>query len=274
MNFSRLTKTLLAVLALATAFMSDPRFLSLGVQESRLVVPWNAAVTRNPRARQLTRAWLKAAAAAHVTPLVSFTGVAWSVPTVAQYTQAVRAFVKEFPSVRRYTAWNEPDWIYRALGNEPELAAHYYDALSSVCRCLVVAGDVYLPTAQLAPWLHRYIAALHRHPAAWALHNYYDVRHHSTSQLQLLLRSTSGQIWLDETGGVLHRRNWALATPAQAAANERWLFGLAQRYSRISRIYHYQWRAASKSGWDSALLSVSGKLRPAYQVIAKLLGRA
>jgi hypothetical protein len=255
------------------SFFADPHFVALGIHESRLVVPWNTAVTPDASWRRRTREWLNAAAAAHVTPLVSFTGDGFGVPSLGTYTRAVGAFVNEFPTVRRFTAWNEPDWIYRSLGRNPALAAHFFDALSSVCNgCTVVAGDVYLPAAQLAPWLARYAAALHRRPAAWALHDYYDVRDHSTAQLRVLMRYTHGQIWLDETGGVERRGHWQPASPARAAADERYLFSMAQRFPRISRIYHYQWRA-SRSGWDSALVSLNGALRPAYQIIAKLLGR-
>jgi hypothetical protein len=256
------------------AFFSDPRFVSLGIEESRLVVPWNTAITRDARWRKTTATWLHAAAAAHVTALVSLTGVGNAAPAVPDYVRAVRAFLTDFPTARRFTAWNEPDWVYRPLSRNPGLAAAYYDALVNACPgCLVVAGDVYLPAPQLAPWLRRYAAALRHRPAAWALHDYYDVRDHSTAQLQVMQRYTRGQIWLDETGGVERRGHWVSASPAQAAADERFLFSLARRFPRISRIYHYQWQVAQRGGWDSALVGLDGRLRPAYNVLAHLLGR-
>jgi hypothetical protein len=254
------------------AFFSDPRFLSLGVHESRYVVPWNTAVTRNGRWRAQTAVWLAAAARANVTPLISFAGTGNDVPTVASYTAAVRKFIAEFPTVKRYTAWNEPDWIYRpAIADHPRLAAAYDNALSAACRgCLVVAGDLYLPAAQLGLWVRQYAAALHHRPTVWALHDYYDIRDHTTAQLQALLRYTTGQIWLDETGGVENRGHWTPVSPAKAAVDERYLFSLAARFPRISRIYHYQWRVTMRNSWDSALVGFDNRLRPAYNVIAHM----
>ena len=255
------------------AFLTDPRFIALGIREARLIVPWNTGVTRSGVWRSAIAAWLRAAATDRVIPLVSFAGTGPAPPSLAAYTQAVRRFVAEFPTVQRFTAWNEPDWVYRpALSRHPRLAASYYNALSAACpTCLVLAGDLYLPGPQLAPWLRQYAAALHKRPVAWALHDYYDVHHRSTAQLRVMLRYTSGQIWLDETGGVETRRNWHLATPAQAAANEQFLFSTASRYPRVSRIYHYQWQVTTTGGWDSALIGPDGQVRPAYNVLARFL---
>jgi len=254
------------------AFFSDPRFASLGLTEARYIVPWNTAITRDGRWRAQTRQWLAAAKAAGVTPLVSFTGTGYSSPKVSDYVRAVRTFLHDFPSVKRFTAWNEPDWIYRSLARQPQLAATYYDVLQSSCHsCLVVAGDVYLPAPQLGPWLKAYTRALHHHPQAWALHDYYDVRDHVTSQLRTLQRYTRGSIWLDETGGVEHRGHWQRESPAAAAANERYLFSLPQRFPRISRIYHYQWQVTTRDGWDSALVAFDGRVRPAYNLLRSLV---
>lgn len=252
------------------ATFSDPRFLRLNIHEARLTVPWDAAITRSAGQRRLTRQWLKAASAAHVTPLISFNGDGNYIPTVAQYTRAIRAFMREFPTVKRYTAWNEPDWIYRALSRKPGLAAAYFNTLVRNCRgCLVIAGDVYLPAPQLGSWLRAYRRGLRYRPGGWALHNYDDVRTHTTAQLRTLLRMTSGQIWLDEISGVERRGHWPYPnqSAARAKADEQFLFSLPHRFPRVTHIYHYEWRGAARAGWDSGLIAPNNKVRPAYYVV-------
>lgn len=254
------------------AGFQSPLLQRLGMSEARTGVPWNAAITRSPASRDAFAAWLAAAQAAHVTPLVSFTGDGNYVPTVGQYTRAVNAFIAMFPAVRRYTPWNEPDWTYRSLARHPQLAAAYFNALSASCHsCLVLAGDTYLPAALLRPWLRSYINGLRVRSRAWAMHNYRDVREHATAQLRTELQLTRGPIWLDETGGILRRGHWEFKNQSAAAAarDERFLLSRPKRFPRISRIYHYQWQADSSAFWDSALLTPEGVPRAAYWVLAK-----
>ena len=141
---------------------------------------------------------MRAAQNANVTPLISFGAdftnpAADSVPTVSQYRSAVQAFLKSFPQLHTFTAWNEPDFVYRSLARRPGLAANYFNALFELCdHCTVLAGDVYLPTAAavprsarasffngiapLGPWLRAYIQSRHHRPSGWALHDYIEVR--------------------------------------------------------------------------------------------------
>jgi Glycosyl hydrolase catalytic core len=254
-----------------TGMFSDPLFLSLHVTEARLTVSWDVAVNRKRR-RELKAdtAWLKAAAADQVTPLVSFSGNGNYIPNVGQYTKAVQAFMRRFPTVKRFTAWNEPDWVYRSISRHPLLAASFFNTLVQHCRhCTILAGDLYLPAQQLGPWVKAYRKGLHFRPAGWALHNYYDVRSHTAHQLTTLMKLTSGPIWLDEISGVERRGHWQYRNQSAAAAgrDEQFLFSLAKKYKRVSRIYHYQWKAAPIAGWDSALIDAAGKARPAYFVL-------
>jgi hypothetical protein len=253
------------------AVFSDPRFLALHVRESRLIVPWDAALPGHGRQLGAAAVWLAAAQRAHTTPLVSLGEDGSRIPTVAEYARAVRAFVHRFPHIRRYTAWNEPDFPYTRLGHDPRLAAAFFNTLVRNCHgCLAIAGDLFMPAAQLRSYLRAYIGALQVRPAAWALHNYTDVRTLSTSQLRVMLSMTRGPLWLDETGGVERRGHWQYRnqTPAAARRDEQFLFSLARRFPRISRIYHYQWRAAPWAGWDSALIAADGSPRGAYRVVA------
>jgi hypothetical protein len=254
-----------------TDMFSDPNFQALQIQEARIVVSWDVAVSpaQSWHRAQLSQ-WLAAAEADQITPMVSFNGDARNIPTVAQYTRAVTAFTRMFPSVRLFTAWNEPDWIYTSVSRHPRLAAGYFNALVRICGCTVIAGDLMSDKLWfLRSYLRTYKRALRYRPAGWALHNYRDVRTHTTGELRTMLANTSGPIWLTEVSGVERRGHWPYPNQnaSAAAGDERFLFGLAKRYPRISRIYHYLWRDIPAALWDSGLLGPKGELRPAYFVL-------
>lgn len=252
-------------------------FQRLHVKTGRDMVVWNAAVMRDKTALNEARTWIRAAVADHVQPMISFQadpGNAGNyIPSVSVYTGAIRAFLHDFPQVKVYTPWNEPDFIYRGLATNPRLAAAYFNVLVRYCHhCTIVAGDVYRPANDgLASWVRAYERGLHYRPVAWALHPYDDIRSHTTSQIQALESVVPrGQIWLDEISGVERRGHWPWPnqSPNGAARDERFLFSLPKRFHRIARIYHYQWQANNDIGWDSALLGPKGGWRPAYFTFA------
>lgn len=266
------------------AMFSNRLFNRIDLSVARIVVDYNTAVMRNKGELHATQAWVRAAVADGVQPMVSFTADTGTtsnyVPTTSQYTAAIKVFLRDFPQVKTYSAWNEPDWIYRPkLANSPALAASYYNTLTRLCRsCTVAAGDLYLPAPQLGPWIRAYKRHLDSRPTVWALHNYYDVRTRTTSQLRTMLSLTTGQIWLTEISGVERRGHWQYPNQSVTAAgyDEKFLFSLPARYHRITRIYHYQWRGTRPSqatGWDSGLLYPNGTPRPAYYVVAKAAGK-
>lgn len=265
---------------------SDPRFAALHITTARYTLPWDIVTRRADRGDLAAfRTWLAGAQSAQVSPLVSFGAdftnpAANYVPNLSQYKSAVKAFLRDFPQVKLYTAWNEPDFSYRTLARNPALAANYFNALSGMCRgCTVLAGDVYLPTtgaatidhsvALLGPWLKAYVKGLHHRPAGWALHDYTEIRARNTTQLRTLMSMTSGPIWLDETGGVLRRGHWQYRNQSASAAatDEQYLLSLTRRYHRITHIYHYEWQGNSSAGWDSGLIAPNGSTRPAYTVL-------
>ena len=265
------------------AMFTNKYFTGLNFTTARYTVFWNVAVMKNKSALNATRAWLAAAKTARVAPLISFVadyGNAGNyIPSTKVYTAAIKAFIQDFPQVKLYTPWNEPDWVYRpGLARHPALAASYYNALVANCRgCTVAAGDLYLPNPQLGSYIRQYRRYLHGRPKAWALHNYYDVRTHTTGQLRTLQSLTSGQIWLTEISGVLRRGHWQFRNQSAAAAgrDESFLFSLPKRFHRLARIYHYQWQgelAGPNSGWDSGLLSAFGATRPSYNAVKKAIG--
>jgi Glycosyl hydrolase catalytic core len=251
---------------------SQPNFSRLNITTARDLVFWNVAVMKNRGPLNQARAWINAAEQAGVTPLISFGGNGNYIPSVRVYTAAIKAFLHDFPSVKLYTAWNEPDWNYLSLSRHPGLAASYFNALVRYCHhCTVVAGDVYRPAAQLGPWLRAYRKGLRYRPAAWALHNYNDVRTLTTSQLRTMQSLTSGPIWLTEISGIERRGHWPYPNQSvfAAARDESFLFSLPSRFHRIARIYHYQWQAQPWIGWDSGLIGPAGVPRPAYWTLVK-----
>ncbi len=265
------------------AMFSEASFLKLNITQARDVVPWNAAVMKNRSTLNAARTWINAAEKAGVNPMISFTGDSGNagnyIPSVSVYTAAIRAFIRDFPKVKTYTPWNEPDWVYRpGLAKNPGLAAAYFNAMVQNCKhCAIAAGDLYLPAAQLGPWIRAYKRGLRYKPAAWALHNYYDVRTFTTSQIRTLESLTSGPIWLDEISGVERRGHWQYPNQSvfAAARDESYLFSLPKKFPRITRIYHYQWQGTvdtASTGWDSGLIGPGGVPRPAYWVVAKAAG--
>jgi hypothetical protein len=267
------------------AFFTNPLFTKVNATTARMTVDWNVAVMRNQTLLRQAQGWIRAAQAAGVQPLISFGGDSGAagnyIPPTNVYTAAIKAFIHDFPQVKLYTAWNEPDWVYRpGIANHPALAASYFNALIRYCRgCTVAAGDVYLPNPQLGPWLRAYKRYLAATPKAWALHNYYDVRTHTGGQLRTLESvAHTGQIWLTEISGVIRRGHWQYPnqTPAAAGRDESYLFSLPTKYRRITRIYHYQWLGTvdtPHTGWDSGLIGPQGVPRPAYYAFARAAGQ-
>jgi hypothetical protein len=256
------------------AFFSDPKFTALHIHEARLVVPWDVASSPSQRsALSDVSAWLSAASATNVSPLISFGDNHKYVPNVHQYVIAVRAFLKRFPQVHQYTAWNEPDFPWLSIARNPWLAAQYFNQLVFASRGkhnMILAGDMFMPAPQLGAYLRQYVRYLSVRPSGWALHDYRDIRARSTAQLSTFQRYTSGPIWLDETGGIERRGHWEYRNQSATAAgkDEAWLFSMLRRYPRIGYVFHYQWQAWPTAGWDSGLIDPNGRERPAYKVVA------
>lgn len=256
----------------ATSF-ADARMRALGLREARLIVPWTAATTEPAR----VQGWLDAVAAAGMTPHVAFEhlstdrcpGSPCVLPTRAQYRAAVEAFRERFPQVTTFTAWNEANHASQPVATEPEAAAGYYDELVSVCpRCTVVAGDV-LDSGSFVSWLRRFLAVSRRSPRLWGLQDYGDVTYGRTTGVDAVLATVPGQLWIEETGGIVTLRNAAgretLHTDeARATLAIDRAFSIAAARPRVSRMYVYQWRAWVDDRFDAGLARPDGTLRPSY----------
>jgi hypothetical protein len=123
------------------AMFAHPAFQALDVRVSRLIVSYDAVMRHTFEVADID-AWMAAAAASHVQPLVAFNysrgcyvdgrrrvhGLCRT-PTVKRYRRAVRAFRLRYPKVSVYTAWNEANHRSQPTYKRPGLAAAYYGAL-------------------------------------------------------------------------------------------------------------------------------------------------
>jgi hypothetical protein len=84
-------------------------------------------------------------------------------------------------------------------------------------------------------------------------------------------------VWFTETGGIVSRKNRRKVTfpesAEHAAKATRFLFDdLIPLSRRITRVYLYHWNSEpGPKTWDSALIGPTGKPRPAYRVLQRVL---
>lgn len=262
---------------------SDDAWLSLGLRDVRLVVSWDAV--RNPFERREIDAYVARAQATNARVMVAFGRSRVSskrrvLPTPSRYRAAIRAFMRRWPQVTTFTAWNEANHCSQPTCNQPARAAAYFDAVRTQCRrCTVVAADV-LDVPNMISWLRRFRAAARHRPRIWGLHNYLDANRFSTKGTRALLRTVGGEVWFTETGGLVKRapRSVIRFRPSltHAARATEWVFRrLVPLSPRVRRVYLYQWRPGfdPEAVWDSGLVDREGSPRPAYDVFRTWVSR-
>jgi polysaccharide biosynthesis protein PslG len=270
----------------APSLFEDPRFAWLKVRTARIVMAWN--VMYRPAELQWRNEWLAAARAAGVKPLVAFSAdpakPRW-LPTLAQYDRAVSRFVKSHPWVREYTVWDEENHYTQPTSHDPGRAAQYFNLLARMCRsCKVVAADV-LDEPNMAGWIRRFLPDAHG-ARIWGIHNYIDLNDGTDKGTLEMLRLVKGEVWFTETGGLVWRyehfgHRYIVRGTAYAARAASRLHALAALNGRVRRIYYYQWRVPltlrqaerrRTVTWDSGLIAPGCGLRPAFDVVARVLG--
>ncbi len=257
----------------ATSF-ADGRLRALGVRYARLIAPWNAATSEPAR----VQAWLDAVAAAGMTPHVAFEhlrtdhcpGSPCVLPTRAQYREAFDAFRARFPQVTTFTTWNEANHSSQPVAERPEVVAGYWAELTAACPgCTVVSGDV-LDSGSYVRWLKRFQAAAPATPQRWGLHNYGDVTYGTQAGTDAVLAAVPGELWIEETGGIVTLRNAAGHTTlssneARAAESVNRAFAIAATRPRITRMYLYHWKANTlQDRFDAGLVRPDGTIRASY----------
>jgi len=269
---------------------SSPLWRQLHTKIARYIAPYDAVA--RPYSLAKATAWIHAAEAQHQQVLVAFYHSEYTptrLPSVATYQRDVAKFVKLFPRVKQYQAWDEAN-----RGNEPHQFsspsavedAKYYQALIRSCRgCTAVGLDV-LDAQQIGPTL-TYISEFRREvyrlktimPKVWGLHNYSDINRRESWRTADLVRALGGEVWLTETGGIVHFGggfpNAHGAGLTRAATVLKYMFGVAGSHAKIKRLYIYNWTGGtSRTRFDAGLMNARGQPRAGYVFVCKQLRAA
>lgn len=270
----------------------------LGTGSVRLVLPWDVHVHHNPRERYWNN-WLNAAHAQHYDILVVFSrsdarhGRNARIPSSREYYKAVRTFVKQHPYVQNYCTWNEANLSTQEMAGRPQTVASYYKELRKAAagRRVMVTDLVAAPPirGRLIPaetYARRVNHVRGVNGRLWGLHDYTDAGRHQTTWTRRAMHGMPGEVWLDETGGMVHRPRpgsgpykYAYSVNAQYGAM-RYLFTHLATIHRVTRVYIYEFiNGSNRRDWDSALLrpergSTPEQVRPAYGVVQAAVNAA
>jgi hypothetical protein len=263
---------------------TDPLFTGLKLQDARVSIAWNALHVRWQR--QELDAWMAAAKAAGVRPLVTFDHARSTsararkqLPRPEQLAHELRMLRRRYPFVRQFASWNEANYCGEKTCHRPELVAAYYRALKLACpTCRILAAEL-LDMPGMTQWVRGFIHKARLQPKYWGLHNYLDANYLRTSGTRALLRATKGEIWFTETGGIVKRRNGSRVrgfteSATHAAIATRWVFNklVALSPRRITHVYLFHWNpSTTHDSWDSGLVNIHDQPRPAYRVLKKFL---
>jgi hypothetical protein len=269
---------------------SNPLWQQLRTRIVRYIAPYDAVEHGDSLAK--VRAWIQGAEAQHQQVLVAFyhsEHTPTTLPSVASYRHAVQKFIKKFPYVKQYQAWDEANrgQIPGVLASPSAYAtATYYQALLRVCtHCTVIGLDV-LDAAEIGP-TERYIAEFKSAigklrtvmPKIWGLHNYSDINRRESWRTHEISRALGGQVWLTETGGIV---KFGGAFPnshgsglSRAAGVLKYMFGVASSQRQIKRLYIYDWTGGNaNTRFDAGLTDNHHKPRSGYVVVCKQLRAA
>ena len=266
----------------------SPYYRALYPTISRYVAPYDVA--DRPSDLAAVNAWITAAEAQHVEPLVAFyhsRSRPNQLPSVARYALEIKRFIALHPQITVYSAWNEANRGTATApgesfvrGPSPSQSAGYYLALKRACpRCTIVGLDVLDSTnvASTVRYIHAFQRDVHGNPPTiWGLHNYSDTNRFRDKGTKAVLAAVRGQLWLTETGGVVkfgsefpNRHGSGLKRAKRALA---YAFKLAGSNRRITRLYIFDWfGVASTARFDAGLMDRHGKPRPSYAVVRKYL---
>jgi hypothetical protein len=263
-----------------TDMFFDPRFASSGVGQARISVGWDAL--SSPWQTQQLDEWLTAAHNANVEALVSFGHSRTdrrSLPTPERFLFEFRRFRARYPWVQEFATWNEANHCGEPTCHRPQLVAAYYRGIRRECpRCRILAAEV-LDMPNMVSWVRSFRRAARQEPRYWGLHNYIDANRARTTGTRRMLKAVKGQVWFTETGGIVRRTNRHKVTfpesAKHAATATSFLFRkLVPLSRRVTRVYIYHWNAdATPTTWDSALIGPTGRVRPAYKVVQRVLNQ-
>jgi hypothetical protein len=266
---------------------ASPLWQQLHTTIARYIAPYDAAVRRGSLAR--ARAWIQAAEAQGQVIVVAFyhsESTPTRLPSARAYEHEVRRFIRLFPRVRAYQAWNEANrGSERGRFSSPsaQTDARYYQALRRACPGCTVVGldllDQEKPDSTL-----RYIAQFKQEvrrlrtvmPTLWGLHDYSDVNRLQSWRTRKIGHALGGSIWLTETGGIVQYahafRNRNGSGLSRAAKVIGYTLALISHDRQIKRAYIYDWSGAtSRARFDAGLTDSAGHARPGYRVLCRYL---
>jgi hypothetical protein len=260
---------------------SDPRFQESGIQLARRAVAWDSLTS--PGQTAALDEWLNAARAAHVDPLISFSHSSLhrrQLPTPERLLYEFRRFRARYPWVTEFASWNEANHCGEPTCHRPELVAAYWRKLRLACpKCTILGAEV-LDMPNMTSWVKAFRRAAKVEPRYWGLHNYIDANRLRTTGTRRLLTATGhALIWFTETGGIVSRVNRRKVTfpesTSHAAIATRFVFDdLVPLSRRITRVYLYHWNSEpGPKTWDSALIGPTGRPRPAFRVLERVLAQ-
>ena len=249
----------------------------LGTRDVRYIVSWDAL--RNKWERDDTDAYLLAAGRAGARVLVGFghsrtRSRRRTLPSPSVFRREFLRFQKRYPYVKTYLTWNEANHCSQPTCRRPDAAARFHDILVEECTgCTIVAPSV-LDKRDMPEWVAQVEKHAKRPIKTWALHNYIDANRFRSRGTRALLKATKAKIWFTETGGLVRRDNGSTIefadSPFHAVRAVKWVFKLARLSPRVQRVYFYHWVAPpADATWDSALLDLKGRPRPALAVIKR-----
>jgi hypothetical protein len=266
---------------------SEPLFQQLHTKIVRYIAPYDAVIHSYSLDQAIV--FIRAAEAQHEQILVSFYHSEYTpldLPSVAQYRHDVEKFVRRFPYVKQYQAWDESNrgYIPGVLASPSASAtAQYYQALIRVCKGCTVLGLDVLDAANIGPTLE-YLSEFKREvsrlrtimPKIWGLHNYSDINHLESWRTRELVRALGGQVWLSETGGIVQ---FGGAFPnshgsglTRSAKVLKYMFAVAGSIPQIKRLYVYDWTGGnSRTRFDAGLMNAHDQPRSGYVVVCRQL---
>jgi hypothetical protein len=269
----------------SASMFSAPAFQALKLKRVRYLVPWDW--TKHAGQQAEIAGYMTAARAAGKEVFVTFTASrgCWTgryskakrcrAPSSAAFKASFKAFRRAYPFVKVFAPWNEANHASQPTARSPRKAAGYYNVVRANCRgCTIVAADV-LDQSNVAPYLRKFLRYAKGSPRRWGLHNYSDVNRRRAKGTLAVLRTVRGEVWLTETGGLVSFLPSFPRSESRAAARTKYMFSLADRYSRrgrglrskITRIYPYSFTGSSRSArFDAGLTNPDGSPRRAYKV--------
>ena len=133
------------------------------------------------------------------------------------------------------------------------------------------------PTLEYISEFKREVGRLHTvMPGIWGLHDYSDVNRLQSWRTREVSRALGGQVWLTETGGIVqfggafpNRHGSGLSRAARVLS---YTLNLGASYSRIKRVYLYNWTGGvNSSRFDAGLTDSRHRPRVGYVVVCRRL---